>query len=181
MWKLLKSLDNKYEINENAVLRNSKSLYVIKPYRGSDGYHHVRLNTKGRVYRKRVHRLMAEAFLNNCSVVRHLNLDKTDNCLSNLRKSTIAENNRLAYNEPRLSSKPKEVVADYGSYKEVFPSLRACERATGIDRHRISQCIKGLRVEVSGIIFKCTDYVTKAEKPCTARDKHSLEKLGSIE
>lgn len=95
----LKSMDDQFGINKYAKIINFKTGRIIHTYTGIDMYEHVVLNYKGKRYRKRVHRLMAEAFLHNCKVVDHANAVKNFNILWNLNPSTHAENIAKAYKE----------------------------------------------------------------------------------
>lgn len=62
-------------------------------------YEHVTIHLNGKKYRRRVHRLMAEAFLNNCAVVDHIDADKSNNRLENLQAVTHSQNIKKAYKE----------------------------------------------------------------------------------
>ena len=88
----LKSTDGRFGINKYAQIINLKTGRLIHTYIGVDMYEHVVLCYKGKRYRQRVHRLMAEAFLNNCKVVDHNDTIKNHNILWNLNPSTHSEN-----------------------------------------------------------------------------------------
>ena len=93
MFVKLKSLNEEFEINEHAEIR-SRFGRTIHPYIGSDLYQHVVLCFHGKRIRKRVHRLMAEAFFDNCPVVDHIDNNRSNNELSNLMPITHSENIR---------------------------------------------------------------------------------------
>ena len=92
----LASLDNQFGINEDSQIINFKTGHILTPYLGVDMYQHVVICKDGRKIRKRVHRLMAEAFLDNCEVVDHKDSNKSNNILSNLRAVSHSENIRKA-------------------------------------------------------------------------------------
>lgn len=139
----LKSLNNQFGINEKSEIINFKTGRIIRPYVGTDMYQHVTLFLNGKKIRKRVHRLMAEAFLNNCEVVDHIDGDKSNNLLTNLRSVTHSENIKKAYKENNYTNPHKGrgiwVIAENKNTKEriSYKSMRECERATGVDRHKI--------------------------------------------
>ncbi len=137
------SLNNQFGINEDAQIINFKTGRIISPYIGIDMYQHVVLCLGGNRIRTRVHRLMAEVFLDNCTVVDHIDGNKSHNELSNLRAVSHSENIRKAYQENNYINPHKGrgiwIIAENKETKERFhyKSMRECERKTGIDRHRI--------------------------------------------
>ena len=67
----------------------------LKPSLSSNGYSMVILSKGGKKKGKTVHRLVAQAFLPDfCEEldVDHIDIDKTNNCLSNLRMVTTQQN-----------------------------------------------------------------------------------------
>lgn len=67
----------------------------MKPYLDPHGYYSFKLRQNGRYVKKYLHCLLAECFLPNPSNkthIDHINRDKTDNRIENLRWSSRAEN-----------------------------------------------------------------------------------------
>lgn len=139
----LKSVNKIFGINAQSEIKNLKTNKLLKKYIGIDLYEHVILNMKGKKYRKRVHRLMAEAFLQNCKIVDHIDGNRSNNVLSNLQALTNSENVKKAYQQnkyinPHTCRGIWIIIEDKKTkHKQFFKSLKACEKATGIDRHRI--------------------------------------------
>ena len=69
----------------------------LKPGKDKDGYHYVILYSDGKKTFKRVHRLVAEAFIpnpDNKPCVDHKDRDRTNNAVENLAWVTSAENDQ---------------------------------------------------------------------------------------
>lgn len=147
----LKSMDNKFGISKDAKVINFITGRILHSYIGTDMYEHIVLNYKGKKYRKRVHRLMAEAFLSNCKVVDHIDGNRSNNNLSNLQAVTHSQNIKKAYEESDYVNPHKGrgiwIIAENKETleKHYFKSMRSCEKFTGVDRHRVKHFLKGER------------------------------------
>lgn len=94
-WKTLKENPN-YEININTYeIRNSKSKKIIKPYVNSNGYYNVTLYKNGKQRHYKLHRLIYNNFLGDLGaddVIDHIDNDRLNNSLENLRKCSQSQN-----------------------------------------------------------------------------------------
>ena len=94
-----------YEISKNGEVRNIKTKRIIKPYL-YHGYHRVSLiKEKGVKKSESIHRLVATTFIPNIDnkpIVDHINQNKIDNNVSNLRWSTYKENANNIDNDKRV-------------------------------------------------------------------------------
>ena len=85
----------KYEVSNFGRVRNFKSSKLMSLSKNSDGYYHIQFCKNGKFKTKRVHRLVAETFIpniHNKSCIDHINNDKNDNNVLNLRWVSIDEN-----------------------------------------------------------------------------------------
>lgn len=92
MWKTIEDKPN-YEVNKLGQVRNKKTGRILKQSIRKDGYRQVMLGRK--TIPLYIHRLVAIAFIpnkHNLSQVDHINGDKSDNTIENLRWVTASEN-----------------------------------------------------------------------------------------
>ncbi len=94
IWLPIKDYPN-YEISICGQVRNVKTNKILKPGK-CNGYFLVSLSQNSKSKNFRVHRLVAEHFLpniDNKKCVDHIDNNRTNNTISNLRWSTFQENN----------------------------------------------------------------------------------------
>jgi hypothetical protein len=137
------------------------------------GYYVVSLTVKYKANVARVHRLVAEAFLenpHNKQTVNHKDSNKLNNSVENLEWATYRENCRHAMdagaydNAYRLAGdriiaeRSKQVLCvDTG---EIWFSLSQCSRQTGLRLGNLFSVCSGLRKRTGGKRFK---YITREE------------------
>ena len=143
---------------------------IIKPVNDSRGYYVVSLyNESGKSKPKLIHRLVAEAFLdnpNNYPVINHINGDKKDNRAENLEWCTQSHNVKEAYRlgleKPQLTGLCKLGIKNKKAKKisqidlitnEVvnyhYGTLEA-QRNTGVNFRNIHMCLVGKRKSAGG-------------------------------
>ena len=110
-WKIIEERPN-YSINEFGEIRNNKTGRILKSRVGTSGYVQIMLGRKTTpLY---VHRLVAKAFIPNkkkLPQVDHINGNKTDNIVSNLRWVTVSQNYFGFGYDSRVENKKKKVRA----------------------------------------------------------------------
>lgn len=120
---------------------------IIKPYGDNHGYHLVSLSKNGKVRKHKVHRLVAEAFIDNPEnkpTINHKNEIRNDNHVSNLEWATYKENNDHGRHNERVSrtlSKPIEQLDKNGNKISSFQSVRDASLATGVHIANIKSCL----------------------------------------
>lgn len=93
IWRNIVGYNGKYQISNMGRVRHNET--ILKPYPNSCGYLRVGLYKEGKHRKELVHRLVADAFIDNpynLLVVNHKNEDKEDNRATNLEWATIKEN-----------------------------------------------------------------------------------------
>lgn len=105
-WRPIASVSGKYEVSNTGLVRNAKTKQVLKASQSGPrakfgkGYFAVSLFFQGKALTKKVHRLVADAFIPNphgLATVNHKNGDKSQNADTNLEWSSLPENIRHAY------------------------------------------------------------------------------------
>lgn len=95
IWKDIKDFENLYEVSTLGKVRNKSTKYELKQFVSLKGYLTLGLFKEGKNYPKRVHRLVAENFIDNPEnkeTINHIDCDKLNNKVSNLEWNTWTEN-----------------------------------------------------------------------------------------
>lgn len=160
VWKDIKGYEGLYQISNLGRVKSlprylpnkySFKTTYLKPALNVQGYFFVTLCKDGRMYRKRVNRLVAEAFIPNpddLPQVNHKDENKLNNCVDNLEWCTAQYN--VDY------SKSKEVWQYTKDNKLVskWKSINYAGRSTNIDIGNIHKSCIGERKSAGGYIWK---------------------------
>ena len=84
----IKNKKTKYLISKTGKVLNSKTGRILKPIKTQDGYLKVNLSHNNKTYNKKIHILVAKAFITNSIVtynmINHIDGDKCNNNYKNL-------------------------------------------------------------------------------------------------
>ena len=168
-WRQIKGF-SRYEVsNLGRVRSNTKDEpKILKQVTTHQGYKHVTLMTGdswgsgGKRVTKRVHRLVAEAFIpnpNNYEQIDHLDTDATNNNVSNLRWCTA----KMNYSNPitlkkhlkNIEKASKTVLVYSKDYQllSAFTSTADAARQLNLSQGNISSCCMGSLETYKGLIF----------------------------
>lgn len=103
--KPIKGWEGLYEIYSDGRVYSLVSNKFLKPRLSMDGYERVALCDKGKRYEYRVHRLVAEAFIENSEnkpQINHKDFNKRNNVVNNLEWCTNLENVHYSINNNRI-------------------------------------------------------------------------------
>lgn len=180
-WRIIDGFNGLYEVSSDGHVRNTETERLLAAcVDGSDkGYLYVHLmdRTHKKKVNRHIHRLVAAAFIENPEnkpYVDHIDGDRFNNSVDNLRWCTAKENsnNPVTLNRLRVKQRTPEVMAKYKAmharqdwkdnqrksqerfWKPVldlstniaYPSQKAAARATGLRPRAIaSSCKRHLR------------------------------------
>lgn len=169
IWKDIEGFPG-YQVSDRGRVRSFRNYHgqiteqsrIIKPRVNKDGYYELTIYTiDRRKVTKRVHRLVANAFLDEHPnlVVNHINGVKTDNSVSNLEFVTAKQNSTLASEMGLYKTKSVRIIET----GEVFDSIANCAESINGDSASISNCLNGRMKTHRGLSFEYADYNEKKE------------------
>jgi hypothetical protein len=93
-YRIIKDFEN-YSVSNLGNVINNKTGRVLKPGIDGHGYYTVSLYADGKQFTKKIHKLVGEYFIvnpYNKPCIDHINNNKLDNNINNLRCATLKEN-----------------------------------------------------------------------------------------
>lgn len=157
IWKKLKEYPN-YEVSNLGRIRNQQKL--LKPYKTNNGYLHIFLSKNGKQKQFLLHRLIAEAFidnLKNLKEINHIDGDKSNNSINNLEWCTRKSNVHHFLCSNTRNTTMARPVTQYdlkGNKVKTFKSIRQASKESKIDAHYIIYCCKGNKAKTSNYMWK---------------------------
>ena len=179
-WRDIKGFEGRYKIsnigrvlslpkprrvivfNKAEITRMSKEI-IISGRKDKDGYIMVDLSDGDRLHKKKVHRLVAEAFLplvKGKNLVNHKNGKKDDNRVENLEWCTNRENaihaHHVLYGEDHHYYKDKACVQFTlnGEFVKCYKSVSAAAKHIGCSSTAINDCCNGHHPQSCGFIWR---------------------------
>ena len=175
IWKDVKGYEDKYQVsnlgrvkskeryfNNNGGYQkvNEKILSQHKQYGKEDNeYRVVNFSIKHKTINKYVHRLVAQAFLDDYDEkleVNHKDGNKTNNNINNLEMMTRSENKLHAYRVLKRKTNGKAIL-QYdlnNNFIKEYESACSASRETNICRSAINDCCRGRCKTAGGYIWK---------------------------
>ena len=159
LWKPYKN----YLISSCGRVRHKTKNNLLRPSI-TCGYYKVRLSNNGLVEDCLVHKLVWILFSDydmpdSSSVIDHIDGNKLNNNINNLRKILKSENVKAALYEQKTNSSAKEVLqySLQGDYLATYPSAAEAARQLNLDPSTITKVCRGKNKTHGGFIFKYID------------------------
>lgn len=161
VWKPIIGFEDQYEVSnygnvcrmEGIVKNHPNSFKLIQRHSISTrvntkryGYVECHLFKDNKEYLKKVHRLVAEAFIpnpNNLPEVNHIDGNKQNNCVDNLEWCTHIDNIIHAWNNQLATSNHRKQKVRCIETGVVYDSIKECADAMNINRDCISNYLRG--------------------------------------
>lgn len=152
MWKkfIFEGKETAYSVSTEGEVRKDITNYILSQS-VQQGYKFVTLLINGKQKRMRVHRAVAETFIDNPEnkpYVNHINGNRSDNNVENLEWVTPAENSQHAVETGLWGNGRARPVIQYsldGIEMATFPSASEAARQTGSSQSKITMCCQRKR------------------------------------
>lgn len=153
IWKNINGLNGEYQISSKGNIKHNNR--ILKSHKDSDGYLIITLYINKKFVTYKLHRLVAQAFIenpNNLPQVNHIDCDKTNNNVENLEWCTLKDNishavkNKLY--KKRDYSKRFKKVNQYdleGNLIKTWDSIKEAGNTLGICTSTITKVCKKKR------------------------------------
>ena len=166
----IKSLDRyKYTKGRYGIMKTKIKGRLLKPCLNHDGYEEIVLSKDGKSKMYRLHRIVAETFINNFdnkNQVNHKNGNKLDNKVQNLEWCNCKDNIHHALkNNLMKPAKGKEhyMAKEVGKYNEnnqlieKYDTIVQAGKLNKISDTNIIHCLKGRTKKAGGYKWKYMD------------------------
>lgn len=171
MWKkyFYNNKETEYSISDSGDVRKDTNNYILSQST-QQNYKFVTLLIEGKQKRMRVHRLVAETYIENPDnkpYVNHINGQRDDNNVENLEWVTPSENTQHAVATGLMNNGRKRAVIQYnldGIKMMVFESATEAARQTGGSQSKICDCCKRHRETANDYQWRYADDIQDVKK-----------------
>ena len=162
IWKPIKGYEGLYEVSNFGRIKSLKfgKERIIKGSKDKYGYLQVGLSKNNKSKTFKVHRLVAEAFIDNTDnlpQVNHKDENPSNNVVSNLEWCDAKYNcNYGSHREKQINSQQKRKILQYdleGNLIKEWVSINECDR-NGFDKGAVWRCCNGFHKQRYNSIWK---------------------------
>lgn len=159
IWKPIKDFEGFYEVSNIGRVKNIRRNKVLVAGKDKDGYPQVLLCKNGERKCRKIHRLVAIAFIDNpnqYNCINHKDEIKSNNCVDNLEWCTIKYNNTYGTSQSRSAEKRSIPVAQILNNEiiAIYKSAIEANKITGINYSKIRMCCRNERNKAGGYEWK---------------------------
>lgn len=169
MSEFIKGYENLYSIDEEGRVYSHRKNHYMKLINNGDGYLQVSLSKNGKRKTYKVHRLVAETFIENpqdLPCINHINEIRDDNRAENLEWCTYEYNNTYGHRLEKIQEKRDQgafdkqkravIACDIRTEKELyyFSSVAEASKFLNKSHCNIVACLKGRQKTSYGYKWK---------------------------
>ncbi|QKF94013.1 HNH endonuclease with NUMOD4 motif and intron encoded nuclease repeat [Fadolivirus algeromassiliense] len=163
-WKPIRGYEELYKISEFGDVYSIRLNKIISPNLGDKGYYRIVLNKENTKSSKYIHNIVYSSFknveLNKNKVIDHIDRNKINNHINNLREVTRSENSKnidikekTNFDKILQYSLDKNFIREWKSCKEII------ENNPNFKKDHINHCCVGMKKSAYGFIWKYKDFV----------------------
>lgn len=151
LWKPVIGYEGIYEVSSTGAIRNIKTGHILKAKEERNGYMRVHLSKNGIAKSVLLHRIVAEAFLENpenLPTVNHIDENKQNNNACNLEWCDMSYQNKYGNGACRRNKAKERAVVQLnmnGEYVQTWTSIKSAADALGLRTSSIICVCKGKR------------------------------------
>ena len=162
IWKDIKGYEGLYQVSSKGRIKNRHG--KLRKLNNLNGYQTIYLYKNNKGKNKYVHRLVAQAFIDNYSEnldVNHKDFNRSNNNVENLECVTRGENFRYSYYNNRVPlpppQEPKSIICITDN--KIFSSIKEASDYYKINCSLICNQLKGRHKHTHGKTFKYIEEV----------------------
>lgn len=157
-WKAVNGYEGLYEVSDKGRVKGLKRNKILKNIVDSLGYVRVSLCKKNKIKVHKIHRLVAEHFLepSKYKIVNHIDGNKENNSVHNLEWCNHSANRKHAC-DTGLAAKKEGRLIMCNETKLVYKGVMSVARSIGISHTMISSIVNGGSGTAKGLTFSNTD------------------------
>ncbi len=151
---------NSYLVSNYGRVKNKRTKKILKQDKNKDGYYRIDLYCNKIKKHKKVHKLVAEAFLNNpmnLKCVNHKDENKLNNNINNLEFCDYSYNINYGSRNKEVSKKLSKQILQIDKDNNIvktWNSMIEIEKKLNINRGRICLCCQNKIEYIQGYKFK---------------------------
>lgn len=168
IWKDIEGYEGLYQVSSEGMVKSlnynrTGKERILKSAKDKYGYLFVKLRKEGTVKYYLIHRLIAIAFIpnpDNKPCIDHINGDKTDNRVENLRWVTHKENMNNPITLNKIGKHLRKSILQFsvdGNFIKTWESIMDVQREYDIDKSAIIRCCKNKQNTSCGYIWQYLD------------------------
>lgn len=177
VWKPVNGYEWYYEVSNLGRIRSLDRITVFKDGRtrkfygkileantvNNSGYATISLHENGKSKTILIHRIVAEAFIDNpleCKEINHIDQDKLNNSVDNLEWCTHKENVNHGDEIERGAKKQRKIFVQKdmsGNVVKVWSGFKKMQRETGFQRKSVYDCCIGKRDSYKGFRWEYSE------------------------